>query len=51
MAKVLQVRRFRELGNFSGFEEEWKEFGLNFCAVEDRAATVQGHEVGGGRGE
>ena len=24
----LQKRRFRELGNFSESEEEWKEFGL-----------------------
>ena len=29
----LRERRFRELGNFSGSEEEWKEFGLKFCAV------------------
>ena len=29
----LKERRFRELGNFSGSEEEWKEFGLKFCAV------------------
>ena len=29
----LQERRFRELGNFSGSEEEWKEFGLQFCVV------------------
>ena len=29
----LQERRFRELGNLSGSEEEWKEFGLKFCAV------------------
>ena len=29
----LQERRFRDLGNFSGSEEEWKEFGLKFCAV------------------
>ena len=29
----LWERRFRELGNFSGSEEEWEEFGLKFCAV------------------
>ena len=29
----LKERRFRELGNFSGSEEEWKEFGLKFGAV------------------
>ena len=29
----LKERWFRELGNFSGSEEEWKEFGLKFCAV------------------
>ena len=47
----LQERRFRELGNFSGSEEEWTEFGLKFCAVvkEYRAGIIQGHEVGGGQ--
>ena len=29
----LQEKRFRELGNFSGCEEERKAFGLKFCAV------------------
>ena len=26
-------RRFRQMGNFSGSEQEWKEFGLKICAV------------------
>ena len=44
----LRERRFRELGNYSGRKEEWKEFGLS---QGDRAGIMQGHEVGGGRGE
>ena len=28
----LEERGFRELRNFSGSEEEWKEFGLKFCS-------------------
>ena len=49
----LQGRRFRELGNFSGFRGGMERVRPeDLCGDQgDRAGIIQGHEVGGGRGE